>query len=61
MDEKDLEPQTSELPQTPEAPTPSYTPATPTAQILAWIGVVVMVLLTLAFAYSTATGCIFWA
>lgn len=56
MDEKDLAPQAS-----PEAPTPPYTPASPKKRLLAWIGVIAMVLLTLAFAYATATGGIFWA
>lgn len=35
---------------------PSYTPATKKKRILAWLGVVFMVLLILAYSYSLATG-----
>ncbi len=47
-------------PESQEEPKPSYTPASPQKRLLAWIGVVAMVLLTLAFAYVTATGKLFW-
>lgn len=35
--------------------------ASPRKRFWAWVGVIAMVLLTLAFAYATATGGIFWA
>lgn len=42
--------------QTPEQGKPSYTPASKSKRIAAWIGVVFMVLLVILYSYSIATG-----
>lgn len=45
--------------QTPEEKKPSYTPASKSRRVAAWIGVVFMVLLVILYSYSIATGAFF--
>ena len=39
---------------------PSYTPASRSKRIVAWIGVIVMVILVIVYSYSIATGSFLW-
>ena len=39
---------------------PSYTPASRGKRIVAWIGVIVMVILVIVYSYSIATGSFLW-
>lgn len=41
---------------TPEQQKPPYTPASKTKRVIAWIGVILMVLLVIMYSYSIATG-----
>ena len=43
-----------------ENKTPTYTPASRGKRIAAWIAVVIMVALVIAYSYSIATGSFLW-
>ena len=47
-------------PEEPENAPPPYTPASRGKRIVAWIGVIVMVALVIAYSYSIATGSFLW-
>ena len=47
-------------PEEPENAPSSYTPASRGKRIVAWIGVIVMVALVIAYSYSIATGSFLW-
>ncbi len=54
MDEEKKEEQAEE--QQEEERTPSYTPASRSRRIAAWVGIILMVGLVLMYSYSIATG-----
>lgn len=50
-DEKNREPTSQDAP-----PEERYTPSSRSKRIAAWVGVILMVLLVIAYSYSIATG-----
>ena len=50
-----MEEEKNELPGS-EPEKPSYTPASKSRRVAAWIGIILMVLLVILYSYSLATG-----
>ena len=46
----------SDAPQTPPSEEPSYTPSSPTRRIIAWVGVIYMLIVVALTTYAIATG-----